>query len=83
MQGDSRSIVLYIVIRCLFINLIIKNNIMKLKFKIFFVIYILLSFYGVNWLASYLLPKWIDILIGFPLSMYLIYKGMIYFNNIE
>ena len=47
------------------------------------VIYVLFCFYGINWLASYLLPKWVDILIGFPLSMYLIYKGMLYFNNVE
>lgn len=48
---------------------------------IIWVIYILLCFYGVAWLASYLLPKWVDIIIGFPLSMYLIYKGSIYFST--
>jgi hypothetical protein len=47
------------------------------------VVYILFCFYGINWLSSYLLPKWVDIMIGFPLSMYLIYKGTVYFANTQ
>jgi len=35
------------------------------------------SFVGINHIAHMLLPKWIDILIGLPLSMYIISKSLI------
>lgn len=38
-------------------------------------------FYGVNWTAHHFLPKWVDILIGFPLSIYLIFKAAMLYDN--
>ena len=46
-------------------------------------VYVLFCFYGINWLALYLLPKWVDVLIGFPLSMYFLYKAVLCFNNVK
>lgn len=46
--------------------------------KIIFVIYTFVCFYGANWVAHFILPKWIDIMIGFPLSLFLIYKGAVF-----
>ena len=40
-------------------------------------------FYGVNNMSHKILPKWIDILIGFPLSMYLIYKWMFFCDDLR
>ncbi len=48
---------------------------------IIYVICMLFCFLGINWMSSYFLLKWIDVLIGFPLSMYLIYKVAISFNS--
>ena len=39
------------------------------------------SFVGTNHMAHMLLPKWIDILIGLPLSIYIISKSLIIFHN--
>lgn len=42
--------------------------------KITYTVLIFITFYGVNILSHHILPKWWDIIIGFPLSLYLIYK---------
>ncbi len=39
------------------------------------------SFVGINHITHMLLPKWIDILIGLPLSIYIISKSLIIFHN--
>lgn len=33
-------------------------------------------FYGLNHLFHLLLPKWLDMIIGFPLSIYLMYEAL-------
>lgn len=59
----------------------VKCNYMKrsIKHVIIFSIYILICFYGINRLAHHFLPKWIDMLVGLPLSFYLIYVGIIHY----
>ena len=49
--------------------------------QVIFVVCIVLCFYGTNHLAHYLLPKWIDMLVGFPLSIYLMYRVSLYYIN--
>lgn len=48
---------------------------------IIYVICMLFCYFGINWMCSYFLDKWIDILIGFPLSLFSIYKVAMSFNN--
>lgn len=53
---------------------------MKIQKKhIVFTIYVFACFYGINWIAHHFLPKWIDILVGFPLSVYAIYRGSLFY----
>jgi len=55
---------------------------MKIKPKhIIFAAYNLACFYGINWAAHHFLPKWVDMIVGFPLSMLAIYWGMIFFSR--
>lgn len=51
--------------------------------KAIFVIYVFFCFYGVPRIAAYLLPKWVGILIGVPLSFFLIYKGAIFYMDLD
>lgn len=51
------------------------------KKHIIFSLYVFACFYGTNWVAHCFLPKWIDLLVGLPASMFLIYKGIIFYLN--
>ena len=55
---------------------------MKIQKKhILFTLYVFVCFYGVNWLSHHFLPKWWDILTVFPLSVYLLYRGGLFYVN--
>jgi hypothetical protein len=42
-------------------------------------IYLAVCFYGINALARVLLPEGIDILVGFPVSVFVMYLGTVYY----
>ena len=46
-------------------------------------IFVYTSFVGTNHLAHLILPKYIDIIIGFPLSFYIIIKSLNYFHGVN
>lgn len=54
---------------------------MKRKYLFFFIltVYLFISYYGIIWMGHKLLPKYWDILITLPLSLYLMYLGAFYF----
>lgn len=55
-----------------------------MKRKLTLAVLMILAFYGTNKAAHHLLPRWIDIAIGFPLSMYLLYRaGLWYLSKPE
>ena len=45
------------------------------------ILVVLFLFHGVNYIAFLILPKWVDVIIGFPLSIYLIYKWLIIYAD--
>lgn len=47
---------------------------MSCKQKLAYAILTTCAFYGIPKLAFWLLPKWIDILVGFPLMIYVVYR---------
>jgi hypothetical protein len=51
------------------------------KKQVALIVYMVVCFYGINWIAHHFLPKWIDILVGFTLSIYAIYKGCLFYLN--
>jgi hypothetical protein len=50
---------------------------MKLFKQVFYILLVLIIFYGAIWLCFLILPKWIDVIIGFPLAIYLMILFMI------
>lgn len=45
--------------------------------KIFLTLTALIIFYGTMWLAFIFLPKWVDVIIGFPLAIFLMILFMV------
>jgi hypothetical protein len=54
---------------------------MKLSKAIILALLIYSIFIGINILAGFLLPKYIDILVGFTVSMFICYRLIMYFVN--
>ena len=53
-----------------------------MKRKLILAALMILAFYGTNKVAHFLLPKWIDIAVGFPLSMYLLYRVGLWYVSV-
>jgi hypothetical protein len=51
------------------------------KIKLAYSICTAFCFYGTNLIAHAVLPKWIDIIVGLPLSIFFMYKIILYYKK--